>query len=242
MYAATTGQVAPDPKDPAAFPLHYTFDTPVGGTACGRGVFSDFHVEDASNDPSTGETFPTACNGTTPASMTPQEKLLEFMLFDLTSCVSPPVCTPLTCASFPAGTCGQQGDGCGGLTADCGSCMAPQTCGGGGVPGQCGAPDAGSCQPQTCAQQNVFCGNTGDGCGNVIQCGVCTPPQTCGGGGVPGQCGAPDGGSCTPKSCAAQGIQCGLASDGCGNILTCPNCPTGQSCNTTTGLCEQTSQ
>jgi len=242
MYAATTGQVAPDPKDPAAFPLHYTFDTPVGGTACGRGVFSDFHVEDASNNPSTDATFPSACNGTTPGSMTPQEKLLEFMLFDLTSCVSPPVCTPLTCASFPAGTCGQQGDGCGGLTVDCGSCTLPQTCGGGGVPGQCGAPDAGSCQPQTCAQQNVFCGNTGDGCGNVIQCGACTPPQTCGGGGIPGQCGAPDGGTCAPKSCAAQGIQCGLASDGCGNILTCPNCPTGQSCNTTTGLCEQSSQ
>ena len=46
--------------------------------------------------------------------MTPQEKLLEFMLFDLTSCVSPPTCTPLTCANFPAGTCGVQGDGCGG--------------------------------------------------------------------------------------------------------------------------------
>ena len=80
MYAATTGQVAPDPKDPAAFPLHYTFNTPVGGTACGRGVFSDFHVEDASSNPSTGKTFPAACNGTTPASMTSQEKLLEFML------------------------------------------------------------------------------------------------------------------------------------------------------------------
>ena len=96
--------------------------------------------------------------------------------------------------------------------------------------------------PETCAQQNVFCGNTGDGCGNVIQCGACTPPQTCGGGGVAGQCGAPDAGSCTPKSCAQQGIQCGVASDGCGNILTCPNCPNGQSCNTTTGQCQQNSQ
>ena len=239
MYAQTSGQVKPDPKDPAAFPLHYTFDTPVGGTACGRGVFSDFHVEDASNNPSTSVTFPAEC---TPGAMTPQEKLLEFMLFDLTSCVSPPVCTPLTCSSFPPGTCGQQGDGCGGLTVDCGMCNPPQTCGGGGVPGQCGAPDAGSCTPETCAQQNIFCGNTGDGCGNVIQCGMCTLPQTCGGGGKPGQCGAADAGSCTPKSCAAQGIQCGLASDGCGNVLTCPSCPTGETCNTTTGQCEQSSQ
>ena len=185
MYAQTTGQVAPDPKDPAAFPLHYTFDTPVGGTACGRGVFSDFHVEDASNNPSTGVTFPAEC---TPGAMTPQEKLLEFMLFDLTSCVSPPICTPLTCAAFPAGTCGQQGDGCGGLTPDC---------------------------------------------------GTCTPPQTCGGGGAQGHCGAADAGTCPPKSCAQQGVECGVASDGCGNVLTCPACPIGQTCNTTTGQCVQ---
>lgn len=238
MYAQTTGQVAPDPKDPVNIPLHYTFDTPVGGNACGRGVFSDFHVEDASNDPSTGKTFPTACNGTTPGSMTAQEKLLEFMLFDLTSCVSPPVCTPLTCSSFPAGTCGQQGDGCGGLTADCGTCTAPQTCGGGGVPGQCGAPDAGSCQPQTCTQQKIGCGSASDGCGDVIQCGNCPSGSSC----VGGQCIANDAGTCSPKSCAEQGLECGVASDGCGDIIQCPNCPTGQTCNTTTGQCQQNSQ
>ncbi|HEY8086188.1 MAG TPA: hypothetical protein VIF09_00030, partial [Polyangiaceae bacterium] len=60
--------------------------------------------------------------------------------------------------------------------------------------------------------------------------------------GTSGQCGQPGGGGCTPKSCAAQGIQCGLASDGCGNILTCPNCPTGESCNTSTGQCVLGSQ
>ena len=120
---------------------------------CGRVVYSDFHVE---SQPSaaffTGDTFPTECpGGTAPTSMTPQEELLEFMLFDLTSCVAPPTCTPLTCANYPTGTCGQQSDGCGGLTANCGTCMAPQTCGGGGTPNMCGAPDAGSCTPMTCA-------------------------------------------------------------------------------------------
>jgi hypothetical protein len=214
----------------AGLPIHYTFDTPFkAATTCGRVVYSDFHVESqATGAQFTGDIFPNECpGGTLPSSMTPQEELLEFMLFDLTSCVSPPVCTPLTCAQLPAGACGPQGDGCGGVI----QCPA------------CAPPDAGTCTPETCAQQNIFCGNTGDGCGNVIQCGQCSAPQTCGGGGVAGKCGAPDAGtSCTPKSCAAQGIQCGLASDGCGNILTCPACPTGDSCNTTTGQCVAGSQ
>jgi hypothetical protein len=53
-------------------------------------------------------------------------------------------CTPKTCASLNA-TCGPQGDGCGGVLA-CGTCTAPQTCGGAGIPNVCGAPnlDAGS--------------------------------------------------------------------------------------------------
>jgi hypothetical protein len=220
---------------PANVPIHYTFDTPFvkGGAAgtCGRVVYSDFHVESQPNGTDfTGEVFPAECQGTTPASMTPQEKLLEFMLFDLTSCVSPPTCTPLTCASFPAGTCGVQGDGCGGQTADCGTCTAPQTCGGGGVPGTCGYPDAGACTPQTCAQQHINCGPAGDGCGNELMCGPCTLPQTCGGGGTPGQCGYPDGGSCNPETCAQQNINCGPTGDGCGNELMCGTCTPPQTC------------
>jgi hypothetical protein len=54
-----------------------------------------------------------------------------------------PPCMPKTCADFPAGICGQQGDTCGGLTAICGLndagqlCPAGQYCGAGG-PGLCG--------------------------------------------------------------------------------------------------------
>jgi hypothetical protein len=33
-----------------------------------------------------------------------------------------------------------------------------------------------------------------------------------------------------------------MASDGCGNVLQCPGCPIGQTCNVTTGQCQQTSQ
>jgi hypothetical protein len=230
---------------PKNTPLHYTFDTPfvAGGPdgTCGRVVYSDFHVE---SQPTmaffTGNTFPNECpGGVAPTSMTPQEELLEFMLFDLTSCVAPPMCTPLTCANYPAGTCGQQSDGCGGLTANCGMCVAPQTCGGGGTPNMCGAPDAGSCPPNTCANQHIVCGPAGDGCGGLLQCGNCPMGQTC----VSGQCYAPDAGppKCIPKTCAQQNIQCGLAGDGCGNIITCPACPTGQMCNTS-GQCVSGSQ
>jgi hypothetical protein len=264
---------APDP----AMPIHYTFDTPVGAQAnqqCGRVVFSDFHVEDASNDPSTDVIFPKECTPNAP--MTPQEKLLEFMLFDLSSCIQPdvPTCTPSTCAQLgfncgPAGdgcggqlncgtcttgcetcggggqssvcggqccqpltcaqqglSCGPAGDGCGG-TLNCGTCTPPQTCGGGGTPGVCGAPN---CTPQTCEGEGIFCGPAGDGCGGQLQCGTCQPPLTCGGGGQPGRCGLADAGACVPLTCASQGFNCGPAGDGCGGALNCGTCTPPQSC------------
>ena len=217
----------PPDQGMATMPIHYTFDTPFGQTpTCGRVVYSDFHVENAGN--ANGITFPNECAG---GGLTAQEKLLEFMIFDLTSCVGgPPACIPLTCSSFPAGTCGVQGDGCGGVTADCGNCVAPQTCGGGGTPNQCGYPDSGSCQPQGCPA-NIKCGPAGNGCGGVIaSCGTCTPPQTCGGGGVGGQCGYPDAGMCVPQGCPAN-ITCGPAGDGCGGIIaSCGTCTPPQTC------------
>ena len=212
---------------PGDFPIHYTFNTPVGASAanqCGRVVFSDFHVENIRT--SNGVTFPNECQ--TGAALTPQEKLLEFFLFDLTSCVAPdmpppPKCTKLTCAQIPA-TCGIQGDGCGG-TLDCGPCVAPQTCGGGGVANQCGAI---ACTKVTCASMNIACGPAGDGCGGMQDCGSCPTGQFCGGGGVPGQCGS--GQSCAPLTCQQQKIGCGPAGDGCGNAIDCGPCPMGQTC------------
>jgi len=35
---------------------------------------------------------------------------------------------------------------------------------------------------------------------------------------------------CTAKTCAQQGIDCGQAGDGCGNVITCPACPAGTTC------------
>jgi hypothetical protein len=227
----------------AGIPVHFAFNTPVGAPSaqqCGRAVFSDWHADTlgfAGNYPtcpytypttapyySHGMTFPQECDA---KPMTPQEAILEFMLFDLSACVQPyqPLCTPETCAQQNI-ACGPAGDGCGNLI-QCGNCPSGQTCGGGGTPGQCGAP---TCTPETCAQQNIQCGPAGDGCGNLIQCGNCPAGQTCGGGGVPGHCGAPDGGTCKPQTCSQQNIQCGPAGDGCGGTLQCGTCPSGQTC------------
>jgi hypothetical protein len=73
---------------------YYSFNTPVylggapdsgpdGGPAqCGKVVFSDLHVGSGNNP---GGTFPGNCVQT--GGLTAQEKALEFLLFDLSSCV-----------------------------------------------------------------------------------------------------------------------------------------------------------
>jgi hypothetical protein len=120
-------------------------------------------------------------------------------------------CVPLTCADLNK-QCGQAGDGCGGVL-DCGNCAPQETCGGGGVPGQCGGlPEGGTCQPLTCAQQDALCGPAGDGCGNLIQCGTCTTPLSC----IAGSCALPTtGGGLLPGN-----GQPGPAMDGYENVVT----------------------
>jgi hypothetical protein len=74
----------------------FTFDTPIGVPAamqCGRIAYSDMHVAGATNDyQGTGgmghpgqKITPTGC---LQADLSPQEKALEFILFDLSSCVT----------------------------------------------------------------------------------------------------------------------------------------------------------
>jgi hypothetical protein len=162
------------------FPLHYTFDTPwMAQKVCGRVVYSDFHVADNTGG---GQTFPNEC---TPNGMNPQEKALEYMIWDLAACLGPniPMCTPLTCQQQMIG-CGPAGDGCGNQI-DCGKCPMGQAC----INYTCMAPDAGICTKTTCQQLGIQCGPAGDGCGGLLDCGQCNAPQTCGGGGTPGVCG-----------------------------------------------------
>lgn len=66
---------------------HFSFNTPAGidaGDQCGRVVFNDFHTVNVF-DGQTG-IFPAEC-GSPSAPLTPQERVFEFMLFDLSSCV-----------------------------------------------------------------------------------------------------------------------------------------------------------
>jgi hypothetical protein len=89
-------------SSPTASVQYLDFNTPVEAAAanqCGRVVFTDIHVSAASGDSSNFEKpFPTGCTSTTRA---PQELALEFIFFDLASCVQnvydmpqPPIIIP----------------------------------------------------------------------------------------------------------------------------------------------------
>lgn len=68
---------------------YYQFTTPlavVAGSRCGKVVFSDIHVS-TGDDSATSLLFPEGCVTT---GLTPQEKVLAFMIFDIASCIGPP--------------------------------------------------------------------------------------------------------------------------------------------------------
>jgi hypothetical protein len=101
LAPASTRWLYSDGISPSSTPVpvvhHYTFDTPVGAPSdkqCGKVLYTAFHVVDG---PGTKPPpFPTEC---APTPMTVPDKALEFMLFDLTSCVqvntAPPAPPPV---------------------------------------------------------------------------------------------------------------------------------------------------
>jgi hypothetical protein len=224
VYTDAEAQVASTSINELDATQEYAFNTPVGADAdniCGRVLYSAFHV--AVGNSTQNAIFPEHCSN---GPLTAQEKVLEFMLFDLSACVSVdnpglPSCDEKTCDDLGA-TCGYRADGCGGLL-DCGQCGAPDTCGGGGTPNECGH----SCPLTTCGAQGANCGVIADGCGGQLDCGDCTSPAICGGGGTKNVCGTP---ACTPRSCASVGATCGPISDGCGSTVNCGTCSGTQTC------------
>ena len=90
-----------------------------------------------------------------------------------------------------------------------------------------------ACVPSGCGSFN--CGSVANGCGASIDCGKCTAPQTCGGGGTEHQCGEP---ICEPEPdgdlCLAAGRDCGplTATDKCGTqrSVECGACESPKTC------------
>ncbi|HWO08356.1 MAG TPA: hypothetical protein VNN80_02720, partial [Polyangiaceae bacterium] len=215
----------------------FSFDTPYGAPAalgCGRVAYSGFHVAatGGGDSPFADATFPAHCAGT----LTDQEKVLLYMLFDLGACVgSPPGggdCTPHSCPAD--GRCGVFPDGCGG-TQECG-CPGGDAC----VGGECVAP---GCVPTSCEREGVVCSTISDGCGHVLTCDcpLCEPKSKreacstvacgtasdgCSGVYLCSEC--PEG--CQPLRACPIGIDCGVISDGCDGSLDCGSCAQGKVC------------
>jgi hypothetical protein len=113
----------------------FSFDTPYAApdeAACGRVAYSGFHVAAGGGSaPYATSVFPAHCLSTptaSPGNLTPQEKVLLYMLFDLGACVGDepvaPPCVPITCNGDSGRRCGFTPDGCGEVL-DCGPCRPP---------------------------------------------------------------------------------------------------------------------
>ena len=73
---------------PTQAPSYVSFNTPIAAARpedqCGRAVFADLHVTQENHGDIAGLEFPNGCRT---SDLTAQEKALEFMFFDLSSCV-----------------------------------------------------------------------------------------------------------------------------------------------------------
>jgi hypothetical protein len=106
--------------------MQMTFNAPVGAVAasqCGRVMYNDYHVYNGSNSGAmynpllpNGQTF-TGCSQQ-PHTMTPQEEMLEFALFDLSSFVTPVVTPTLSMTFTPSPMIVKQGDNADELTVN----------------------------------------------------------------------------------------------------------------------------
>jgi hypothetical protein len=135
-------------------------------------------------------------------------------------------CTPESAAAF----CTRLGrncdlvtaiDACGVMrTENCGTCMSPRTCGGGGTPNVCGCPT--ETDAQLCSRNNATCGTPTltDLCGTQ-RTPTCGPScGTAGGGGGTGGGSGAGGGSGTAGGGGAGGGSGGAGGAGCTGAQT----------------------
>lgn len=128
--------------------------------------------------------------------------------------------------------CGQTVDNCGNpldcnLQDNASPCAPPARCG--------GDPDLGAnkcgCKPRAdaCTELGAQCGAI-DECGMIIECGSCSDGQLC----LSNKC------ACTPISDPCGGKVCGMAPDGCGQMVACGanngECAVG-TCDDASGQC-----
>jgi hypothetical protein len=84
------------PASTQYFSWDMPFNPPVSDAGvpeyCGRAVYSDMHVSGSANDYANGAVVPTDCDST--SALSPDEDAIEFILFDLSSCITPVGFTP----------------------------------------------------------------------------------------------------------------------------------------------------
>jgi hypothetical protein len=83
--------------------MQMTFNAPVGAPAanqCGRVLYNEYHVENIAGNGDSGVVFPGECPSS--ATMLPQEEMLEYALFDLSSFVTPVVVPTLSITFNPS--------------------------------------------------------------------------------------------------------------------------------------------
>jgi hypothetical protein len=92
--------------------VQLTFNTPVGAPAaaqCGRVMFNGYHVVDQNLYLPYTHDFPSEC-ASLPATMSPQEEMLEYALFDLSTFVQPVIVPTLSIVFSPSPLVVQQGE------------------------------------------------------------------------------------------------------------------------------------
>lgn len=92
--------------------MQMTFNTPVGAPAanqCGRVMYNDYHVYNFTTSDS-GATFPNECPNPATHTMSAQEKMLEYALFDLSTFVQPVVVPTLSLEFNPSPLAVKSGD------------------------------------------------------------------------------------------------------------------------------------
>lgn len=181
-----------DTTNNVPWPLHMTFNTPMGAgigdagadggaQVCGRVVYSDFHVTNSAFVNGGGCNSNADCGYGSTCNTTTTYGTCTTQACDPLTVAATCGDSAFTCTGGTAGTCSKSGTQCY-LTTDCH----------GGKKDKCGGQILGTCQPNTCttdAQCNSPEHCVGGACGGCAQDSDCPGPnQTCQGYTPAGQC------------------------------------------------------